>query len=195
MRCFVAVDLDSNLRQKVADLQKDLTGLDTKLVEPENLHFTLKFLGEADEGIVNEVKQILKETARTQEPFSVNISGIGAFPSEKFIRVVWIGGPEIYNLQTFVNNTLAGLFREEKPDQKDASQIRRSRQPMRQSVIHLTIARVRSQTHKDDIVGFINRHRNIEIGTMLVKDMKLKKSTITGKGPVYEDIEIFRLGT
>lgn len=141
MRCFVAVDLNPKLTQKIEWLQKELAGLDTKLIEPENLHFTLKFLGEVDEGIVNKVKSVLQSLAANQETFNVNIAGIGAFPSEKFIRVVWIGGPELANLQSATNQALSDLFEKEKPTP------------------HLTIARVRSQNHLPEIIEFINRHQ------------------------------------
>ncbi len=185
MRCFVAVDLDPSLRRKIETLQKELAGLDTKLVEPENLHFTLKFLGEVDEALVNKVKELLRSLTADHEPFGINIAGAGAFPSEKFVRVVWIGAKpkeaeavkhSLTNLQAATNEAFAGLFKKEKP------------------APHLTIARVRSQKHLPEILGFINRHRDIEIGSMPVNEIKLKKSTVTNKGPIYEDVEVFNLG-
>lgn len=175
MRCFVAVDLDPRLRKKVQELQKELTGLDTKLVEPENLHFTLKFLGEVDEGVVKQVKSLLADLADEQKTFDIDIGGTGVFPSEKFIRVVWIGAPELANLQADVNQKLSELFKKEKPSP------------------HLTIARVRSQQCRNEIIEFTSRHKNTGIGNMDVEEIKLKKSTFTDKGTVYEDIEIFAL--
>ena len=55
MRCFLAVDLDGGLKEKVADIQKGLAGFDVNLVSKENLHFTLKFLGEVNEEVIEEV--------------------------------------------------------------------------------------------------------------------------------------------
>jgi len=182
MRCFVAVDLDPSLIGKVTELQKELAGLDTKLVEPENLHFTLKFLGEVDEDTVNKVKSILKEVAGSQTPFSTDIAGVGVFPNNKFVRVVWLGErhsgnkPSLTNLQSIVNEALSGLFKKEK------------------SSAHLTLARVKSQTYQEEIIEFLNRHKGINLGMMKVNCIKLKKSTVTGKGPVYEDVEIFGIG-
>lgn len=184
MRCFVAVDLDQDLRDKVVDLQKELAGLDTKLVEPENLHFTLKFLGEVDEGVVNKIKGLLMKLAAGEEPFKIDVGGVGVFPSEKFIRVVWLGAPELTNLQVDVNESLFSLFKKETPKQNDAK---------RQSVVHLTLARVRSQKYEDEILEFTGRNKNIKIGRMQVKNIKLKKSNVTMNGPVYEDVEIFEM--
>src|SRR3989338_2593423 len=185
MRCFVAVDLAPELRKKVEALQKELAGLNTKLVEPENLHFTLKFLGEVDEDIVNKIRYILKDVAGSHMQFFTEIAGVGVFPNDKFIRVVWLGEgqkdiydnkPSLINLQSIVNEALSGLFNKEK------------------SSSHLTLARVRSQTYREEIIKFLNRHKSINAGTMKVNCIKLKKSVVTSKGPVYEDVDVFELG-
>ena len=175
MRCFIAVDLDPKLASKVQVLQKELVSLDTKLVAPEDLHFTLKFLGEVDEESISMVVKRLKELAAERDSFDIDIRGAGVFPNEDFIRVVWIGAQKLANLQASVNQSLVGLFKKENPSP------------------HLTIARVRSQKHKENIIAFVKRHKNIEIGRMKIKEIRLKKSSINSKGPVYEDIEIFEL--
>lgn len=175
MRCFVAVDLDPELRHKIAVLQKELGGLDTKLVEPQNLHFTLKFLGEVDDRTIAKVEDALRGVAIKYQSFSIDLKDVGVFPNEKFIRVVWIGGEGLAGLQKDVNESLSKLFKKEKPSP------------------HLTLARVRSANHSKEIMGFVNAHRHEKIGTMNVKEIKLKKSTVTSKGPIYEDVEVFNL--
>ena len=176
MRCFIAVDIGPQIRPAVEKLQAELRCLDIKLVESENLHFTMKFLGEADEVIVNKVKTILNGVASRHKPFSVTLKGVGAFPSEKFVRVVWIGAAQLSDLQNEVNETLSSLFKKEKP------------------APHLTIARVRSQKHLTEIIDFIKAHKNEEISTIHVSELKLKKSILTLEGPVYEDLAVFKLG-
>lgn len=176
MRCFIAVDLAPQLRHEVEKLQAELRGLDTKLVEPHNLHFTMKFLGEVDEGTVNKVNIMLKGIANRHELFSVALKGVGVFPSEKFIRVVWVGSAQLSDLQNEINDALSPLFRKERPSS------------------HMTLARVRSQKHLAKIIDFIKVHKNEEIGIMNVCELKLKKSTLTQEGPVYEDVSVFKLG-
>lgn len=185
MRCFVAVDLDLKLKRIVEALQQELASLDTKLVEPHNLHFTMKFLGEIGEGIVNRVDDKLEAIASVHAPFDIRIKGVGVFPNEKFIRVIWIGAEpsdvqgapfSLANLQLSINEALSDLFKKEKPSP------------------HLTIARVRSQKYRKEIVEFLGRHKNSEIGTMTVREIKLKKSTVTSKGPIYGDVAVFGLG-
>ena len=175
MRCFIAVDIEPQLKHSVEKLQAELRGLDNKLVEPENLHFTMKFLGEVNEATVNKVKTILKGVVSRYKPFSVTLKGVGVFPSEKFVRVVWVGGEELTSMQEDINARLAALFKKEKPSP------------------HLTIARVRSQKYLSKIVDFIKVHKNEEIGTMHISELKLKKSVLTREGAVYEDVAVFKL--
>lgn len=175
MRCFLAVDLDGRLKEGVMALQKELKDLDTTLTKPENLHFTLKFLDEVDVKTVSEVERRISELAAKTKPFNAAIKDIGVFPSESHINVVWLGAPDMTNLHIAVEDALSGLFKKEKP------------------VPHLTVARIRSQAYANYITGFVNKNKNINIGSMKVGSIKLKKSTLTRNGPVYEDAKAFEL--
>ncbi len=179
MRCFIAVDLDEKLKEKVINMQKPLNVPDVKLVEPKNLHFTLKFLGEIDENVKEQVSKRLKEMAESSRPFTVLISGVGAFPNEKFIRVVWIGADnedkDFLKLHKTVDDSLSGMFKKERP------------------VPHLTLARVGYIKDKSEIESFITHNRGVVIGEMNVDRIKLKKSTLTRNGPIYENLEEFML--
>src|SRR3989344_482972 len=155
MRCFVAIDLDPELRSGVEDLQKGLKGFDVKLVEPYNLHFTLKFLGEVDNETLERITSKLAEIASKFEPFEIDIKGVGCFPSENFIRVVWVGSDKLSDLQLAVNDSLNILDKE--------------------------------------IKAFANKNKSYKISQMIVNAIKLKKSTVTPKGPVYEDLVTFNL--
>lgn len=173
MRCFVALDIPDELRQKIAALQKQLSGLDVKLVEPENLHFTLKFLGEIDDATMERVSE--KMRSLKVAPFSATIRGAGVFPSIFDMRVIWLGCPGIAPLQQSVEESLSVLFKKEKPSP------------------HLTLARIRSPKDKDELAEFVEGNKDIEIGSFAVNEIKLKKSTLAKKGPVYEDVKVFEL--
>lgn len=175
VRCFVAVDVDESLKDRIKALQKQLRG-DVKLVEPENLHFTLKFLGEASDEILAEVSNHLKTVASGFGPFDARIHGTGVFPDINYIRVVWLGCSQLLPLQQVVEEVLAPMFKKEKP------------------IPHLTIARVRSAKGMQDVKDFVDKNKDADIGTMCVNRIKLKKSTLSLQGPIYEDIEIFTLG-
>jgi len=176
MRCFIAIDIPEDVKKEIIKLQGIIKG-DVKLVEPENLHFTLKFLGEIDDATIAAVKSILAETASSVPAFDVNLKGLGVFPSKKFIRVVWIGaeGKSMLDMHTTVEESLEHMFRLDKP------------------VPHLTIARVKSQKGLKNIAGFVESNEDREIGRMRVDRIKLKKSTLVREGPVYEDIGEFEL--
>lgn len=169
MRCFLAVYLDEALKSRVLDIQKQIAEIsDVKIVEPENLHFTLKFLGEANDDQVSYVKNAVADVAKDWQPFEINIAGLGAFPSLNFMRVVWIGAPALHRLQHAVDEALHPVFQKE-----------------RNIVSHLTLARVRTQ--EKGLAGFVKSNENAEIGPMTVDRIKLKKSTLRPTGPVYED--------
>ncbi len=173
MRCFAAVDLTNDLREKIIQLQKQITG-DVKLVEPENLHFTLKFFGETDDKTLEKVKVILAGISSKFRPFDAHVRGMGVFPNENHIRVIWIGCSELLELQSAVEEVFSSLFKKEPP------------------VPHLTLARMRSKP-ADEIRDFVSRHKDVEIGAMRVVGIKLKKSTVTRAGPLYEDVAEFEL--
>lgn len=176
MRSFIAIDVPLELRQKIAGLQSEIATYDVKLVEPQNMHFTLKFLGEVDESVLTSVTAKLKEDASNFKPFDAVIKGLGVFPGLNYMRVIWLGCEDIFNLQQAVEDALSSISKKEKPSP------------------HLTIARVRSPKDKDKLIAFVEKNKNIEIGSFVVDEIKLKKSTLTPKGPVYEDVEIVKLG-
>ncbi len=176
MRCFLAVDLDDGLKEKVTDAQKGLADFDVNLVSKENLHFTLKFLGEIGEEAIEVVKSKARKIASSFSPFNIDINGMGVFPNLTYIRVVWIGAKQLYALQKAVDDTLADISDREE-----------------NIVPHLTLARVRSSRDKDTLRNFIEANKNVDIGTMIVREIKLKCSVVTKTGPVYEDVEIFSL--
>lgn len=176
MRSFIALEVPDELRKKIAILQEQLAGLGVKLIEQQNLHFTLKFLGDVEEPMISEVSTKLKEIATNFKRFNAVIKTVGVFPSLNYLRVIWLGCEEIFPLQQSVESSLSYLFKKEKPSP------------------HLTIARVRPEHHKDKIPAFIEKNKGIEIGSFVASEIKLKKSTLTPEGPVYEDIEAFQLG-
>lgn len=175
MRCFLAVDVPEDIKDRMSKLQQELAGLDTRLVDKESMHFTLKFLGEVDEG---KMKAVAKAASGIKTPrFTVRIRGIGFFPAAGFIRVVWAGteSEQFLSLHIAVNEALSSVFPKEKP------------------VPHLTLARVRTQKYREELLEFARRHENEDFGAFAPDKITLKKSTLTSKGPVYEDVEVFEL--
>jgi len=175
IRSFIAVDLDDvGIKQKIVTAQKDLqqTGADLKLVEPEIMHLTLRFLGEIPEPTVQNVKNILDEV-RFQS-FETRFSGLGAFPNLNRINVVWVGivhgDDELRSIFEQVEPKLRQIGMT--PDNKGFSP-------------HLTIARVRSGRNKTALGDTVSKMKDLNFGNMPVTSVRLKKSTLTPKGPIY----------
>lgn len=182
IRCFIAVDVkDSEVSNKITQIQQDLrsTGAQLKLVTPENLHFTLHFLGNIDVERIPELETIIDEIKG--ESFPLELVGLGCFrPSRP--RVIWIGcttgADELIHHQKVLGSLLrtAGFAAEN-----------------RKYSPHLTIARVRSGQNRVQLMKLVQQHANLEFGVLNVNSIMLKKSTLTPKGPIYEDLVIRRL--
>ncbi len=175
MRTFIAVDLSSELISKVVDVQSHLKEGKIKFVEPENLHFTLKFLGEITEEKAKTVSTKLKEIVSAFKPFPILLKDVGAFPSLNYITVIWIGveSEDFFTLTKLVDSGMAKLgFR-----------------PEPHIVPHLTVGRVKATGNKTRMREEIQALHNVEIGEMVVNSVKVKKSELTSKGPIYTDVE------
>lgn len=179
VRAFIAVDIESEETIKnIISLQRELEKFGKfKIVSPENLHITLKFLGEIDPSKVDLVSEILGRLEA--EGFTIELKGVGCFPSPSRPNVVWIGVTEGYeqlmHIWKFVEDNLSrhGFQRE-----------RRGFKP------HLTVARVKFIINRQGFRRLVETHRNLKLGKEKVRTVKLKKSTLTPTGPIYSDLYV-----
>ena len=171
MRCFIAIDIDNELRDKIVDLQKRIYEDSLKLVEKENLHITLKFLGEISEDKSMDIARKLENIEYSK--FETEFFGLGIFPNFDYIRVVWVDvkGP-LEDLVKKINSQLPEF-------------------PVERFASHLTIARVKQKPI--NLRQRIFENRGVVIGKQLVDKFSLRKSTLTPKGPIYEDVKVFEL--
>lgn len=175
MRSFIAVDLDRSLIPKITDIQARITEGKIKFVEPENLHFTLKFLGEITEQKAQSVISHTREVCSSFSPFTIQLKKVGVFPSLNYVKVIWIGteSEEFFTLSKLVDSSMAKLgFRQE----KDITP-------------HLTVGRVKMPGNKSRLRNQIESLADAQIGEMTVSSVALKKSELTKKGPIYTNIE------
>jgi len=185
VRAFIGIDIDEAVRQKLAAAQDQLqtTGGQLKLVEPPNIHVTMKFLGEVSEDRVGEIAEALKRAATGTGQFDIGVKGIGVFPNLRYIRVVWAGvaegHDEVIGLQQGIDRELRPLgFRSE-----------------RDFVPHLTIARVKTAKQKERLAAFIKEMTDAEFGVTRAQAIELKQSTLTPKGPIYSTLARVELVT
>lgn len=180
MRTFIAVGISREARQKIAQIQDDFKreDPDVKWVEPENLHLTLKFLGEVDEakiaGVIEKTRLGVSENSR----FKVHLLEIGTFPNLKFPRVVWIGVSEgKEELKDLSKRIEENLFHLGFPKEN------------REFSAHLTIGRVRSPKKKEKLVKKIEELGKSDIGEFAVDKVLVMESQLSPKGPTYRVIE------
>jgi len=171
MRCFTAIDCPQKIREELVKIQQEIEGFGPmKLVEPENIHLTVKFLGDVEE--VDAVKDKLGEIKK--DKFKVNVSGVGVFPHPGYVKVVWTGVAEgkedIENLHEDIQSRLKPLGFER--DNRFHP--------------HYTLARVKGRPDKDALKEYLQENENTVYGEYQVSEFKLMKSTLTRQGPVYE---------
>ena len=84
IRSFLAIDLAEDLKPEIADVQKEFkkTGANIKYVPSQNMHFTLKFFGNIDENMVEEISEAVEKVIRNYSAFDLSIGGCGSFPKD-----------------------------------------------------------------------------------------------------------------
>jgi len=175
IRSFFSFDIeDQTIIRRLTEVQGMLTntGADLKLVKPPNIHLTVRFLGDISPAMVDAIYEEMKQVSFA--PFEVELRGLGAFPKLSYPRVVWAGikkgAEELTDVFEQLEPRLRGLGF--KPDNKGFSP-------------HLTIARVRTGRNKAQLIKLIQELEDNEFGAVKAKCLRLKKSVLTPKGPIY----------
>lgn len=180
IRTFVAVKIDERIREAISQIQKLLRqgGSRVKWVEPHNLHITLKFLGDIKEDNLSLYYQALEKGVEDFSSFTLTFQGLGAFPSLKRPRVLWVGVKEGGNQLSALSKAIAtSLVQASLIDEKELKNNRFSP--------HLTLGRIRSQKGLGELLKLVKENENFQGGTMEVNQVHFIKSTLTTKGPNY----------
>ncbi len=181
IRSFIAFDLESEqVLSRLSAAQKIVieTGADVRLVSPQNIHVTIRFLGSISTSMVEKIFESMKNVKFT--PFTVHIKGLGVFPSLNYPRVVWAGMTEGVEQLKSIFNQLEPQIRA-LGFEADAYGF----SP------HLTIARVRSATNKQHLVELVTKKVDYEFGSIKAECLRLKRSQLSPKGPTYTTIKEF----
>ena len=178
MRTFIAIELDKKIKELLSKIQSELksTNADVKWVTPENIHLTLKFLGEVKEEKIPRIIQSLKEACSNVKPFNIEIKNIGAFPNTKSPRVIWAGieeGKE--KLKELADLIEGSLIKLEFPEEE------------RPFSCHITLGRVKTPENKEILCQKIGQIQFSPL-SQEIKSLALFKSALTPKGPIYEKL-------
>lgn len=178
MRCFISIELPRELKKEMDAATASLraSNADIKWVSPENLHLTLKFLGDTPEELLPRIKEELASALREKARFRVRLSGIGVFPDRRRPRVIWIGMQDSDNLlliQKSVDDAMAKLGYESEG------------RPFR---AHLTLGRIRSQRGLDAVLRVFDVLKDMVFGDMEVEAVSVMKSELSPKGSKYSEL-------
>lgn len=178
-RLFIAADIPDNIKDRISAMSSELQklNLDAKWVKPENIHITLKFLGNTDEQKIPSIIKIIEQAVENIPPIACNISELGVFPNIKFPKVLWIGMDEkshaLKHIADTLDKKLSKLgFEAEKKSFK----------------VHLTIARMRSGKNKASLEAFLANKGLVQKHEFMIEKIILYKSTLTPQGPVYNPL-------
>jgi len=186
IRCFIAIELSQELRDRVAaiqaSLQRDEWSDQVRWVRPENVHLTLKFLGNVPEERITAINQAIREAIAVVGvvPFTLRVVGLGAFPNFRRPAVIWVGVEDgierLLRLQEGIEAAMErlGFQREDRPFHP-----------------HLTLGRVNrraSSGYRRKLGEALQARQVGEIGYMRVEEISLMRSQLHPQGAIYTQL-------
>lgn len=179
MRSFIAIELSEQIKNYLGRIQDRLksSGADVKWVNPQNIHLTLKFLGDIEDKTVDKISGILEAASCDKPAFFIRLSSLGAFPNINFPRIIWVGidkgDQQVKEIAEELQEKIAkiGIPKENKPFSA-----------------HLTIGRTKSGLNRGSLVKMLEILQNEIVQEGLesgVSKLTLFKSTLTPQGPIY----------
>ena len=184
IRAFIAIPLDPKIQHSIERMQDHLkkSNNDIKWVKPENIHITLKFLGDIDTKQINSIKQILSNCTHNTRPFKVELSQLGAFPNIDRPRTLWVGLKDskqrLNQISMSLEKTLGKIGFQ--TDQKPFSS-------------HITIGRIRSSKNIDALSKSMSSYQISENCTQTISKIILFQSTLCSEGPIYQSLHQIKL--
>lgn len=183
IRAFIAIDLSSEIQQRLDDVLKNyrakLTAIPIRWVLATNIHLTLKFLGDVSVSNLNILTEMIQKEISNHHQFDISVGGSGAFPNIRQPRVLWVGveAPlELTAIQTGIETATArlGYAREERSFSPHLTLGRVSRNATAQDV------KILSKTLETTRIGFL--------GATCVEEVHLYRSDLLPTGAVYTQI-------
>ncbi|NYZ13034.1 RNA 2',3'-cyclic phosphodiesterase [Azospirillum sp. RWY-5-1] len=176
LRLFVALDFPDDIRRRLAGLGGGVPG--ARWTEEENLHLTLRFIGEVPDDMAGDIDAALAGV--TAPAFDLTLDGVGVFGAGRASRVLWAGverSEPLIHLQSKIESALvrAGLAPEE-----------------RKFTPHVTLARLKDAP-QDRIGRFIAERGLFRAGPFPIDQFTLYRSHLGRTGPVYEAVAEYRL--
>jgi len=180
IRAFIAVEINSDIRAIIQNIIDSLrkSNSDVRWVKPNNLHVTLKFLGEIPEKKIEIVKDILRKISNKTPSIPTKLTPVNVFPHQQKPRVIWIGLEDrearIGKLATELENALSALGL---PKEKKGLQA------------HITLGRLRSLKNTNSLMNKLQEASLIYPSEFTITHITLFRSTLTPEGSIYDVLE------
>ncbi|MDI6801791.1 MAG: RNA 2',3'-cyclic phosphodiesterase [Thermodesulfovibrionales bacterium] len=183
MRCFIAVDISEEIREKISKVVEDgrMNSRGIRWVPIENIHLTLKFLGNVDEKLIPDIEKGLSSVCVNHASFTINIRGTGAFPSFKYPNVLWVGidkSDELKKLYFDIEEAMFSLGFEREG---------RNFSP------HLTIGRVKDRKGIEPVMAELYTFKDTFFGSIEIKEVLFMRSVLKPTGAEYSKMAGFKL--
>ena len=182
IRTFICIEITNpEIRNKIKKIQKEFKSLEGRIksTEEENIHITLKFLGDISIQSSKKISELLDSVKFSS--FKLNLQGIGCFPSPSRPRIVWVGAKtgsdQIKEIYTLINSQLKNFHF--KPDKFHS---------------HITISRIKylDRSNINEFKKLLDSVKNTDFGTIEISSFQFKKSVLTPKGPIYSILKDFK---
>ncbi len=185
LRTFIAVDASDEVRARALDLIERLRPAHSsvKWVTAENLHWTIKFLGDVEAEVTADICRQVSEAVSHLAPFQIKARGAGAFPKPDRPRTLWLGVGEGESEMT----ALAAAI-------DDSLQPLGLRGEARKFTPHLTLGRVRGAPQGDSLADQIVRNADFDAAAQTVESVVIYSSLLERQGPVYQPLGRAKLG-
>ncbi len=183
IRAFLAIELPQNVKGSLESLRQEIHSplFDVRWVSQKNMHLTLRFFGEIFEKEIQKISEATQMAVAKTAPFQLHLHGLGAFPSVKSPKVIWIGMTQSGPLINLENNLSIELKKLDYPP---------GDKPFHP---HLTLGRAKSTRGKKDLVRLLEKNQNRSLEQMQVDQVTLIKSDLRPTGPVYTALHRFDL--
>lgn len=180
MRLFVAIEIPREIREAIAAFLKELRAIAPQLkwVRAENLHLTLKFLGETEPGRLGAIRNTLTPI-RCEHPVTLDFCGLGFFPNEKRPRVFWAGMDASSNLKSLAADMDHALHKIDFPLED------------RPFTPHLTLARFSLPGVPAKLLAFTRENESRAFGSMTACEFLLIESKLKPGGAEYTTLQSF----
>jgi 2'-5' RNA ligase len=176
IRAFISIDLAGKLELKEVSHALNGLFLQQKLVTPELIHLSLKFLGDISLSKVDDILEKMKSAVDGVAPFDMTFKGLGAFPKQDYPKVIWIGvmAPEaLGQIANRIEEGCAdlGFKKEDRPFSP-----------------HITLSRVKVVRDRKGLPEVFKSFQDTEFGKIHVDAIRLKKSVLAPRGPTYTTV-------